>query len=790
MKITNVSCTQFAGLRERNISLSDGINVIYGKNESGKSTIVNLISRTLFQDAKLDKRSDKEFCENFFPSTKKGSTFVADFADGKIIFETSQGTYTLTKEWGIEPRCILSTPDGVIRDNATIINALKELLVYGEGVYSDMLFSSQKNTDFSLQTILDASKKTDAKQEIIDAISQVFAESDGVSMDAVEQAINAKIDEIAGKHWNVETNAPVKKSSRWSNGLGEILKAYYALEDAKAVLTEISRLEEEADRASAIFAERDVAVRSAENAYNKFNTFSGMLSVQNERKKTVARIEAELRKIEDVLHKWPDISEKLCIVKKLESEFKDRKNLDLYFAAKALNDSLSAYKEKISGMVCPTDNEIAIVKNAQRQIAILENKLCGINLIANVKMFDGNQVEIKSLRTGSIIDVSDAVSITESVIISIPGIMEMQLAPADVNVAEIEVRLHEYRQNLDDVFKKYGVSVLEELENIKNNYSSLQTDIAKCEVQLSALLESASFEEIQATVNNIIGTPRSKVEISADITSFCGNIEISRYIVSNETIIKTYENDYTSIAELKAKAFDLQIELKKAQSDLVTIEDIPLEFANITDPDRYLEGLQNDLKFKQQLREDALREKSATASRLESYKENRSGDPIADVENADCEFRKQKSLLAHWQHIAQVFSEQKENIADNPLVDLAENFARYLNIISGGKVISEFPEADKLNMSIYSSERLVDYAKLSEGTKETVSLAFRLAVLEHLFPDGGGVVVLDDPFANMDAERTAQSIALIKECGKRHQVILLTCKENYLDAFEGYEVRL
>ena len=352
------------------------------------------------------------------------------------------------------------------------------------------------------------------------------------------------------------------------------------------------------------------------------------------------------------------------------------------------------------------------------------------------------------------------------------------------------MRLHEYRQNLDDVFKKYGVSVLEELENIKNNYSSLQTDIAKCEVQLSALLESASFEEIQATVNNIIGTPRSKVEISADITSFCGNIEISRYIVSNETIIKTYENDYTSIAELKAKAFDLQIELKKAQSDLVTIEDIPLEFANITDPDRYLEGLQNDLKFKQQLREDALREKSATASRLESYKENRSGDPIADVENADCEFRKQKSLLAHWQHIAQVFSEQKENIADNPLVDLAENFARYLNIISGGKVISEFPEADKLNMSIYSSERLVDYAKLSEGTKETVSLAFRLAVLEHLFPDGGGVVVLDDPFANMDAERTAQSIALIKECGKRHQVILLTCKENYLDAFEGYEVRL
>ena len=45
MKITNISCTQFAGVRDRNVSFTDGINVIYGKNESGKSTLVNLIPR-------------------------------------------------------------------------------------------------------------------------------------------------------------------------------------------------------------------------------------------------------------------------------------------------------------------------------------------------------------------------------------------------------------------------------------------------------------------------------------------------------------------------------------------------------------------------------------------------------------------------------------------------------------------------------------------------------------------------------------------------------------------------
>ena len=92
-------------------------------------------------------------------------------------------------------------------------------------------------------------------------------------------------------------------------------------------------------------------------------------------------------------------------------------------------------------------------------------------------------------------------------------------------------------------------------------------------------------------------------------------------------------------------------------------------------------------------------------------------------------------------------------------------------------------------MLIYSNDILLDYGKLSDGTKETVSLAFRLAVLDHLFPDGGGVIVMDDPFNDMDSDRVAQSCLLLKECAKRHQVIFLTCREEYLPALEGNLIR-
>lgn len=788
MKITNISCTQFAGVRDRNVSFADGINVIYGKNESGKSTLVNLLSRTLFQNAKLDRRSDKEFFELYFPGAKKGSTITGDFADGKITFETENGSYTLSKEWGSDSRCTLSTPDGIIRDQSRIDEVLRETLLYGEGVYSDMLFSSQRNTDISLQTMLDASKKTDAKQEITDAVSQAFAESNGISVDAIEQAISAKIDEIAGKHWDFEREAPVRKAGRWANGRGEILNTLYALEDAKAVLDEISRLETEADRAANDYVAKDAAARKAEEEYTRFNTFASRLAVQSERKRAIDRINKELLKIGEVLAKWPKLSDELEKAKALQTEKANRDLLDKYEAAKKINDEITALDIGSTDRPCPTDAEIVQVKTAQRGISTLENKLCGMNITATVNMLGGNNVEITSLRTGEAVDLSGGIaSITEAVKVIVPGVMEMQLSPADVDVVSIETQIAEQKKIVTELFARYKVETLEGLEELAKSIADTKVKLDTANSRLSLLLGSTTYEVLEATAKAINDAVRSKDEIEDDIRPLCGSSDISAFITKNETVIAGYAEEHGSINDLKAKAFDLEAEFKKAKDSVDVAKDIPAEYLSISDPDVHLESLQNDLKIKQNLRETALTSKTSAASKLESYQENINGDPAVDVEKAERLFEEQKVLLNHWLHIAEVFQAQKEKIHDNPMQDIADRFTYYLSVISGGKISSEFPEADKLNMNIYSDNRLLDYGKLSEGTKDTVSLAFRLAVLDHLFPDGG-VIVFDDPFTDMDDERAAQSCKLIQECANRHQVIFLTCREDYLDMLNGNEI--
>lgn len=790
MKITNVSCMQFAGVCNRNVSFNDGINVIYGKNESGKSTLVNLISRTLFQRAKLDRRSDKEFFERYFPSAKKTGAVAGDFADGTITFETEHGTYTLKKEWGADARCTLSTPDGMIRDQGKIDEILKTVLLYGEGVYSDMLFSSQSNTDVALQTILDASRKTDAKQEIAGVISRAFAESDGISLDAIEQAIEAKIDEIAGKHWDFDREAPVRKTGRWATGLGEILKSYYALEDARDALKEISRLEQEADSAAAAYAEAEAKAVAAEEEYNRFSTFASRLAVQSERKKALQRIESELEKIRKVLEQWPVIGEKLEKAKALQTEQADRKILDTWRLVELIGSELTEEDRQTAELLPPAYVEFSAVKNAQREITALENSLCSMNLNAAVQMLGGNRLKITSLRTGETVDVSDGLlALTEAVKLEIPGVMVMQMSPADVDPQSIGTKIEANKQIIREIFAKYKVVSLAQLEDYAQRIEEAQRKVHNVELRISKVLGSTTMEELAESRNQAGTAERSAEEIEGDIYVLCGGMDVATFIAKTEAVLEGYAREFGSVNDLKIRAYDLETERAKIRTSVCDEEDIPDQYRSIMDPDAHLESLREAWKEKQNRREASLNRKASAASVLGAYQEANPEACPETVEKAERAFEQIKSLLGHWCHIRQVFLAQKDNIHDNPMQDLAERFGHYLDIISGGKITSRFPDGDKLSMLVYSGNNLLDYVKLSEGTKETVSLAFRLAVLDHLFPEGGGVIVFDDPFTDMDEERTVCGCKLLQECAQRHQVIFLTCKEEYLSMLGGHCIR-
>jgi len=792
MKIRKVSTEQFAGIRDREISFNDGINVVYGKNESGKSTLVNLISRTLFQDAKTDRRKDKDFIANCFPGEIKGTSAKSGYIQGKVAFETESGEYIVIKEWGDEPVCKLSTPSGMFKKQSEVNEEIKNALVYGEGIYSGMLFSSQYNTDISLRNILDSSEDSGAKKEITDVVTKAFSESDGISVEDMEKAIDKKIEELEGKggHWDRENNAPVRRAARWTNGIGELHKVYYAFDDAKEVIRKVSELENEVAKTEENFRRAKAEKDKAEKKYSEFSDFAGFLATRGERRKNLERLEADLSKFETDAVKWPEIVRNLEKAEALAKEEKDREIIDKYNEAKPISESILALKKKLEFMRCPTDEDIAEAKMANSRIEVLKNRLCGINISAAIQMFGENSLEVKSLVTGeNLYNGEDNLVIKEAVSLKIPGVMEMQLAPANVDFEKTEQELIKNKAALSRILIKYGAGDIAALEKLAKDYAGTENEIRDKKIRIDRITGFVPFANLEKEVSLIDCEPRRTVEIEDDIYEICGYEDISSFIAKSKAFISSFEDNYEAPEKLAEKIENCRKAIFDYENSEKEAENIPEEYLGITDSQNYLKELKDAIDRANDNCMDASEAKTAALVNLGNYSESHP-DPKSAVEEAERKFIEQSNLLLHWIHIKNVFNEVRESFRGNPMHDLSESFTKYLGIISGERISSEFPDEEKLDMNIYSGKSKLDYEKLSEGTKETVSIAFRLAVLDHLFPDGGGVIVFDDPFTDMDAERTAKSCELIKECAKKHQVIFLTCNEDYKEMLSGNVINI
>ena len=422
----------------------------------------------------------------------------------------------------------------------------------------------------------------------------------------------------------------------------------------------------------------------------------------------------------------------------------------------------------------------------------LENKFCGMNLRAAVEMLGGYGLTVTSLRTGETVCAdSGQLAITEAVKLVIPGVMELQLAPADVDAAAIEKEIGVQKDIVDGILAVYQQESIDGLEMLAERIQQARSTAKSVDDRLKMHLAGESLQELEARASAIITPVRDEETIAADIHAMCGKESIAAFIGGKNATVEGYAKEYSSTETLAAAVDSKAKERRETETRMAEMPEIPEEYLHVTEPKAYLEKLKRSEEIADAECKDALKEKTAAERDLDNYQGEMDGeDLLENCERAQRELEEQKALLKHWFHIRDVFEEQKAQLRGNPMEDITKHFARYLGLISGGKVSPEFPQTDKLDMNIYSGDRLVSYRRLSEGTKETVYLAFRLAVLDHLFPNGGGVIVLDDPLTDMDEERVEQSCTLIKDCAERHQVIFLTCREAYLPLLNGNVIRV
>lgn len=789
MIIKKLSCERFAGVQDAEIRFEKGMNILLGANESGKSTLADLLYHLFFQDVKLDGRKDKAFLDTYFP---KGTEADGDIIDGTVHFETEKGAFKLYKEWAAGGNiCRLTLPEGTrISKPADIRRRLSEELQYGRGIYDEVIFSSQKRQPALLAGLLDAKKdkknEQTAMQELSATIGKAVMETGGVAMDRVEQKLQEHLEACAG-HWDLDADLPqggIQRGIRnpWKVGCGSILTAYYAMETAADNQRTTEELEKNLEAIQRKRRAAKLAKQDAEAGVDRFREFQGMITSRNHLQTMLADRHQALDTMNRAAAHWPRLEADRNRARALKQALEDAALYELFREVQDLQDQRKEMLDRLEAIGVIDAGAVRETEQLSQRIRSLEARINGLNLAANLKLLGDTPVSVVSAVTGQPLDTGDgSFPITEAIEITVPGVMQLQLMPKGIDLDQVLAELTPAKARLADLFQTYGVDSPEQLRRNFEEAMALRSNAELLTNRIDSLLEGRAWSDIQTAAAALSPDTDTTAHVKAEIRSLCGPAPVDGFLGQLEGKIQAYQDQYTGLEALAEQISGVKQEIEAYTAKLAAAADIPEEYRRITDADAHLAALKQAAArwdaVCDELNEDLRRNQLPPDSRsAEEYAE--------EYRQLKERFEAEKDRYRRWKHIHDVFIRLKGQEMGNPTQDIQAHFQDYLTALSDGTIrLNDMDE--KLRSTMVSGKSRLTSSILSEGTKDTISLAFRLAMLEHLFPDGGAVVLFDDPFTDMDPRRTAQACRLLQRFAQRNQVLFITCDEKYTDLLSG-----
>lgn len=796
MKIKSVSCRQFAGMRNlKPLQFEDGLNIVYGPNESGKSTLTGLIYSLLWRNCNVGDKlvTDKTYKTMYFPAEVKGGV-SGKTIDGRLVIDGDNGEYTISKKWAVKGSGDLETPTTVLDENTdsqAYSETMKSLLKYGEGVYREAIFANQKTIDSVLQALLGGKLDSDLSS----VASSAMLDMGGISSEKFLEQIDLKMKDLAN-YWDLRTNGPKggrgidNKITRFS---GKILKAYYAMEDSRKKLKELQEKADAVGKADRDYVKELEAYEKVDGELKDFNEYyTHLVNLKNTRS-LLQNAETDRSRRKDADSKWPGLIEDYEKAQKLEQELNRALDILLWQEIESIQRQVAETNKKISGLHPVDEEDVKKATIHTEEIRRIEKRLKDFNALIAFTLQEGYELIVTSDVDGRRIDLDEgAFEVAEAVQIEIPGVATLHLSAVDVDVEETKTALSDHKTALKGILDRYREKSADDLESARKNEigdrKELNLELRRLDSDFKRAIGGKDIAEIKAKYESALAVPtRSKEEIQTDIEQMTTK-SIGTFISLCKQDLDRYENDYESQEKNKAEIQDLTKKIEGYKGIITAADQIPEKFRTISDPEGWKRTLEKNVREALQKRDEVHEKLMEARAAIKAAEEADDYMPIEELKETladdEVKFDQYKKDYAAWKQIREVAVNILNSADANPLQQFEVDFRNYLAMLSAdGITLSSL--GTKMEADIYSGDNRMTYELLSEGTKDTVALAFRLAVIKFLFPDGGGFVVFDDPFTDMDAERRARACNLLKEFAENNQIIFATCDRSYIDLLGG-----
>ena len=140
--------------------------------------------------------------------------------------------------------------------------------------------------------------------------------------------------------------------------------------------------------------------------------------------------------------------------------------------------------------------------------------------------------------------------------------------------------------------------------------------------------------------------------------------------------------------------------------------------------------------------------------------------------------------------IKSTFDSTRKYMDESSFDSVTKLFSNYFSLLTNGNYTSV--EIDnEFSLKVENNKNtLRPVSLLSAGTYDSIALALKLAVIEHILGDNKGFLILDDCLVDLDPLRKSVAIELISKFSIKHQVIFTTCSPDTASQLGGNIIQM
>ena len=730
MKIIRLDLISFGRFNNYTIEFGDKFNLIYGLNESGKTTISKFIEGVFYGFIKpyLKRTVYTEDYEKYRP-------WNSENYEGSILVEKDNKRFVIYRNFKEKYFNIFNETTG---NNETELDGFNQDNLSFPGEYFFKMPS-----DIFKSTVFSNLKELDAENKNVSSIVDMLLNSSDSNNDSV--SFKKALDNLEKMKSNIGTRQSKAKP------LGSLYQKKFDLED------EIKNINKDK--------------KEYEDSLNKLNEYKLRHEklLLNKEKLVNLNKKNDIEKIEDAKnYKMQILKEKASLLDRV-SKIKYINDIDevdvnsLEYQNKLLNDNritfneLSKQKKLLSKDYYQLKAKLSNYETIRDYIDEINDLIEKLNGISKLK--------IKLSIIGVIVTLIIAGMIymmgyTKEIVIALVLFVLYYIL---VIISNKFQRLS-YNRQLNKIVKKINQITNMSYKNYNEVINDFRYDsnmdksidyLGKLEVQLQDIdskLDSIINEDesSKSKINNILSSSRN-----------LKNIDVEDYrrkkIEYNQLMDRISDKD----AQLQkiSSEYDFSVLLENINSDSIKLEDNDIKDINLLNKE-IDESIEENAKLFERTK---ILEKSVN---LLLEKEERLADINENIQKYENEI---KSI------------ELAMDLINKSINKLHKNFIPRINkkvsemMAYSTKDKDKFRVDENLDVSIYDGVKFYEQKHLSSGTFDMLSVFIRISVLEELM-GLDYLMILDDCFVQLDDVRYKKCLDLLFKISNNNQIILFSCQ--------------